>query len=190
MRDILHTAILLAVAVTLTHVLKVKVRKNDETGPKSIDPMYDNMVAWLKKGGVQFTGVTGRSTEAGGGRGLFATKEIQEAELLFKIPHTFWFSEYTIYRGSAVSNILEHDAVVRKHCPRGTSLALIVALDYERHNQWSPWRAYIDGLPTPTSPVWWSHSQVKYESSFVLAMRIGKGSTVLRMMKASTKRLM
>ena len=49
---------------------------------------------------------------------------------------------------------------VRKACQPGTGWTLILALAFERHNKLSPWRAYIDSLPDPTSPVTWGPASV------------------------------
>jgi hypothetical protein len=125
------------------------------------DPEYTAMVAWLRKGGATFQGVSGRRSLAGGGRALVATKDLQQGEHLFTIPANFWFSEDTVATGSAIGGLLRTDEVVMRHCRRGNGWGLILALDFERHNRWSPWRGYIDGLPDPTSPITWPEASLK-----------------------------
>eukprot|EP00040_Diaphanoeca_grandis_P007247 m.40205 g.40205 ORF g.40205 m.40205 type:complete len:518 (+) comp18412_c0_seq1:273-1826(+) len=123
--------------------------------------LHNNMVEWLLKGGVLINGISGQSSKAGGGRGLFATKELKKNELLFTLPKNFWFTEETVATGSAIATVLEGDEYIKSICPKGDSWALILALEYERHNRFSPWRPYLDALPHPTSPLFWTSGQLR-----------------------------
>ena len=47
-----------------------------------------------------------------------------------------------------------------------------MALDYERHNRWSPWRPYLAALPDPTSPVFWSDAELDGLQSLLLKQEV------------------
>ena len=70
--------------------------KGGGVGQTRADDNYATLVGWLEKGGVEITGVTGRVSSAGGGRGMYATKPLGPGELLFSIPRNFWFSDKTV----------------------------------------------------------------------------------------------
>ncbi|KAI8637666.1 hypothetical protein BD408DRAFT_353314 [Parasitella parasitica] len=104
----------------------------------------------------------------GAGRGVIATKDIKEGELLFSLPRSILLSPST----SSISKIAGLDkalADINGWTP------LIITMMYESQRDNSIWKPYFDILPRQFStPMFWEEADLKeLEGSDILA-KIGK----------------
>ena len=133
---------------------------------------------WIELGGGSVTGVEHRPDWARGGGGLVFTENAErvaeQAEVLLTIPCNFWFTEVTVRRSSGMAGLIHSDPLVGKALQRGQDWSLIVALDYERHNPWSPWKPYLSTLPAKPSPIVWDDAVIAELESPALIGSIGE----------------
>eukprot|EP00040_Diaphanoeca_grandis_P019155 m.100937 g.100937 ORF g.100937 m.100937 type:complete len:474 (+) comp27290_c0_seq1:97-1518(+) len=126
------------------------------------DKPYDDLVKWLHKSGAEFPHVSGHSRAlAGGGRGLFATKEIKVGEPLIKIPAECWISHRSILRASTCAHVLREDEIVKELINEDETWSVVIGLEYERHNPYSPWKEYIHFMRRQESTIWWTEAELK-----------------------------
>jgi len=77
--------------------------------------------------------------------------------MLLRVPVNMFMYETSIRHSSGIASVLAEDGALNAKLKFDSSLLLMVALEYERHSRWSPWRAYIDTLESvELSPVVWS----------------------------------
>eukprot|EP00299_Pterocystis_sp_00344_P016427 c8249_g1_i1.p1 GENE.c8249_g1_i1~~c8249_g1_i1.p1 ORF type:complete len:406 (-),score=87.69 c8249_g1_i1:585-1802(-) len=125
------------------------------------DPAYENLVHWLLKGGASIDGVEGRSAFAGGGRGLFATRDLSRHEHVFSIPAQLWLSETNAKTMSPIARLFHKDPIVKKFdAIDGDAWALVLLLEYERYNPYSFWKPYTDFIPQPASVIRWTDEEL------------------------------
>jgi len=172
-------AVIIAVAVLVLIFLNIgdKPKRNVHTHGKSAhanladdnavehesdDPEYDALVKWLLKSGAEFPFVSGhKRAHAGGGRGLFATKDLTEGEVVIKIPAECWLSHRSILRASTAAHVLREDPVVKALIEEDETWSVVIGMEYERHNEYSPWKEYLHFMRKQESTIWWTKEQLE-----------------------------
>ena len=122
----------------------------------------DDLVRWIRENGGVIQRVASGVTRWG--KGMVAASPIKTGDPLLSLPSKLLLTTHTVMQYSNLSAVLQLDEHVRQHTgppDSGDIWALTLALEYERHNPWSPWAPYISSLPRPSSPVWWRAAQLK-----------------------------
>jgi len=126
------------------------------------DLKFDRLVDWLMRNGATVDGVAAKRMFAGGGRGVYATRDLKQGELVMAIPSQLWIGDRNAHAASAVGYIISKDSVAREYAEReGDAWALIMMMEYEKYNPYSFYKPYTDFIPKPASPVWWSQEDVR-----------------------------
>ncbi|KAI7904047.1 uncharacterized protein BX663DRAFT_432767 [Cokeromyces recurvatus] len=125
---------------------------------------------WLKDNGTTLSESIAfkdyRSENAG--RGVVATKDIKEGELLFSLPRTILLSQYTTFLNKT-EGISEDLAKLSGWSP------LIVSMMYESQKKDSFWKPYFDILPRSFStPMFWDENDLKELKGTDIIAKIGK----------------
>eukprot|EP00298_Acanthocystis_sp_HF-20_P029731 c8644_g1_i1.p1 GENE.c8644_g1_i1~~c8644_g1_i1.p1 ORF type:complete len:160 (+),score=55.52 c8644_g1_i1:63-542(+) len=91
---------------------------------------YQVLLEWMLKSGARIDGVEAKSMFAGGGRGLYATKDIYVKENAFSIPAILWISDRNAKKRSAISYLYLKDKIVQKYIDKnGDGWGLILMLE-------------------------------------------------------------
>lgn len=126
------------------------------------DKPYEDLIKWLKKSGADFGSVSGHARAlAGGGRGLFATKAIAEGDEIIRIPAECWISHRSILRSSPCAHVLREDPVVHGLIQEDQTWAVVIGLEYERHNPYSQWLEYLHFMRRQESTLWWTKAELE-----------------------------
>ena len=137
------------------------------------DESEDDLVRWIRENGGVIRRVTSGATRWG--NGMVAASPIRAGDPLLSLPSKLLLTTHTVLQYSNLSGVLRLDEHVRQHTGQpdsGDIWALTLALEYERHNPWSPWAPYTSSLPHPSSPVWWSALQLNELHSSAAAAAI------------------
>eukprot|EP00729_Bicosta_minor_P018010 gene18010-29569_t len=133
------------------------------------DPEYDALREWLVSGGVEFSKVSGHKRAlAGGGRGLFATADAKKGDDLIVVPSQFWISQRSVMHQSAIAHVLRDDKYVWDKLAEDQTWVVVMGLEWERSNPYSPWKPYVDFMRKQESPIWWSDSELALLQSQVI----------------------
>eukprot|EP00164_Ancoracysta_twista_P004157 GFYU01005588.1.p1 GENE.GFYU01005588.1~~GFYU01005588.1.p1 ORF type:complete len:489 (+),score=159.93 GFYU01005588.1:144-1610(+) len=120
---------------------------------------WARFIRWLDTQGATFNGVSSVSMnpeETGGGRGLFATKDLENDEMLVSVPQHCWMTEKSAL--NSVIGALIVDSNLQNVVSGYWSLVMSVA--YERELQDSAWGPYIKVLPDPTSALFFTQAEL------------------------------
>lgn len=127
-----------------------KLREAQNLRKKDINPVQESITqqkvftklqTWLKKNGAKIEGLSIYPTQAEGG-GVFADKDFKAEENLVSIPRNVILSTEVLSTHPVMKKILE-DPIVSKI----QSVQLAMLLLYERFNDKSFWKTYIQSLP-------------------------------------------
>eukprot|EP00041_Stephanoeca_diplocostata_P012689 m.212783 g.212783 ORF g.212783 m.212783 type:complete len:578 (-) comp19051_c0_seq2:490-2223(-) len=157
----------------------------NEVETDASDPACQRLAQWISSLGGWVWGVRCAHIQESNGRGIVATRPLSSNTTYAVVPRRAWFWEPTIKEFSAVGRLLDMDVGVLAVCgqrwgARGEPWRLAVALDYERVQPTSYWRAYIDTMPeAPTSPVPWNEVDVYHLASPQIASKIRKRRKLL-----------
>lgn len=117
--------------------------------------LFSKLQSWLKKNGATIDNLTIVPTQAEGG-GVFVDKDFKTDEFLISIPRDLILSTDIIPDHPVLKQILD-DPVVSKI----PSLQLAMLLLYERFNDKSPWKTYIQALPKMHTTIYhWSMEDI------------------------------
>ncbi|KAI9472171.1 MAG: hypothetical protein EXX96DRAFT_583114 [Benjaminiella poitrasii] len=130
----------------------------------------DVFLKWLKNNGTTLSESIAlkdyRSENAG--RGVIATKDIKEGDLLFSLPRTILLSQLTTGL-SKMEGVSEDLTKLTGWSP------LIVSMMYESQKEDSFWKPYFDVLPRAFStPMFWSEDDLKELEGTDIVAKIGK----------------
>eukprot|EP00301_Raphidiophrys_heterophryoidea_P013899 c2146_g1_i1.p1 GENE.c2146_g1_i1~~c2146_g1_i1.p1 ORF type:complete len:576 (-),score=138.14 c2146_g1_i1:301-2028(-) len=125
------------------------------------DAKFDRLMEWLIRNGATVDGVVAKKMFAGGGRGVYALKDLKQGDLVMSIPSQLWIGDRNAHVASAVGYVIGKDEVARQYAEtEGDAWALIMMLEYEKYNPYSFYKPYADFIPKPASPIWWSVDDV------------------------------
>jgi len=61
---------------------------------------------------------------------------------------------------SACAHVLRDDKTVWDIMAEDETYTVVVGLEFERHNPYSPWRTYLDFMRRQESPIWWDDAEL------------------------------
>ncbi|GAA5801774.1 hypothetical protein HPULCUR_007227 [Helicostylum pulchrum] len=104
----------------------------------------------------------------GAGRGVVATNDIKEGDLLFSLPRNILLSQLT-------TSLKDLDGIGKEYLELPGWSPLILSLMYESQKQDSFWKPYFDVLPRNFStPMFWDQQDLKELDGTDIVSKIGK----------------
>ncbi|KAI8094076.1 hypothetical protein BDF21DRAFT_331545 [Thamnidium elegans] len=104
----------------------------------------------------------------GAGRGVVATNDIKEGDLLFSLPRNILLSQLT-------TSLKDLDGIGKEYLELPGWSPLILSLMYESQKQDSFWKPYFDVLPRNFStPMFWDQQDLKELNGTDIVSKIGK----------------
>ena len=120
-----------------------------------MDGRYAALKQWLHTGGATFDGVELQHSGRGGLSIFTTTTVTAPGSVIVSVPAELWLSQRTIQKTSGIAGLLRTDPKLKALVSSDNTWITILGLEFEMHNEFSPWTPYLASMDRSASPISW-----------------------------------